>query len=175
MERGVGFKSYLLERGVGFKSYLLERGVGFKSYLLERGVGKRSVPTHREEGEEGRLADQEGRARGSRVAAEDSSLGQAEALGARRVDNHLLIHRHVSTDAEGLLAVVDEDIGLGIVREDEMGRLGAVERLIGVVHEVDELSHPRLGQVPGQQFGLGDDNGASRSQGLAQGRIFLLQ
>ena len=56
-----------------------------------------------------------------------------------------------------------------------MGRLRAVKRLIGVVHEVDELSHPRLRQVPGQQFGLGDNNSASCSQGLAQGRIFLLQ
>ena len=88
------------------------------------------------------------------MTTKDGSLGQRETLGARRVDNHLLIHRHGTADAEGLLAVVDEHIGLGIVRKDEMGRLRAVKRLIGVVHDVNEFSQPRLGQVPGQQFGL---------------------
>ena len=110
------------------------------------------------------------------MTAKNRSLGQREVLGARRVDNHLLIHRHVSTtDTEGLLAIVDEDIGLWVVREDEMGRLRAVKRLIGIVHDVDELSQPCLGQVPGQHFGLRDDHSMSRGEGLTQSRIFLLQ
>ena len=48
-------------------------GAVFKFSLQERGVGTECL--HRKEREEGRLANQKGRSRGSRVATEDSPFG----------------------------------------------------------------------------------------------------
>lgn len=87
------------------------------------------------EGEVGCLALDEGCTSGRRVAAENGSYRQIDAVGTRRVDGHGLHDLGRSFGVEEFLAVVDEDADVRVLREDQMRRLGRVNGNVAVVHD----------------------------------------
>lgn len=82
-----------------------------------------------------RLALNEGCTSGRRVAAENGSHRQIDAVGTRRVDGHGLHDLGRSFGVEEFLAVVDEDADVRVLGEDQMRCLCGVESNVAIVHD----------------------------------------